>query len=54
VISELARRGLTEPAARPRATVSEPKAFHGFKPQPAEGRPVTDELIDRLRDEAGD
>ncbi len=54
VISELARRGLTEPAARQRATVSEPKAFYGFRPQPAEGRPVTDELIDRLREDAGD
>jgi hypothetical protein len=54
VISELARRGLTEPPPRARAAVAEPKAFYGFKPQAARGLPVTDELIDRLRTEAGD
>jgi hypothetical protein len=53
VISELARRGLNEPP-RARAAVAEPKAFYGFKPQPARGLPVTDQLIDRLRTEAGD
>ncbi len=55
VISELARRALTE-AARPtvRGTVAEPKSFYGFKPQAAHGLPVTDELVDRLRMEAGD
>lgn len=54
VISELARRGLTEPPARPRAALAEPKAFYGFRPLPAEGRPVTDDLIDRLREDTGD
>lgn len=54
VISELARRGLNEPPSRARATIAEPKAFYGFKPQAARGLPVTDELIDRLRTEAGD
>jgi hypothetical protein len=55
VISELARRALTD-TARPtvRGTLAEPKAFYGFNPQPARGLPVTDELIDRLRTEAGD
>jgi hypothetical protein len=54
VISELARRGLNEPPPRARAAVAESKAFYGFKPQAARGLPVTDELIDRLRAEAGD
>jgi hypothetical protein len=54
VISELARRGLIEPQPRARAAVAEPKAFYGFKPQAARGLPVTDEVIDRLRTEAGD
>jgi hypothetical protein len=54
VISELARRGLTEPAPRARAAVAEPKVFYGFRPQAAEGAPVTDELIDRLREDVGD
>lgn len=55
VISELARRALTEPAhTATRAALAEPKAFYGFKPQAACGLPVTDALIDRLRTEAGD
>jgi hypothetical protein len=55
VISELARSALTA-AARPaaRAAVAEPKAFYGFKPQAAQGLPVTDDLVDRLREAAGD
>lgn len=55
VISELARQALIQPAkATQRAAVAEPRAFYGFKPQTARGLPVTDELIDRLRTEAGD
>lgn len=44
VLSELARRGLTvgEPVG------AEPN-FHGFRPLPAPGRPVTNTLIDQLR-----
>jgi hypothetical protein len=47
VISELARRGLTSAAA---STAHEPKAVYGFRPFPREGRIVSNELIDRLRD----
>ena len=49
VISELARRALnfpSEPAhARP------PKPRHGFRPFPKRGGIVTNELIDRLRED---
>jgi hypothetical protein len=47
VISELARRALTAspPAAR------RPKALHGFRPFPRRGGIVTNEQIDRLREE---
>lgn len=46
VLSDLARRGLTvgEPVS------AEPE-FHGFRPLPARGRPVTNTLIDRLRED---
>jgi len=55
VISELARRALTETAqTATRAAPAEPQAFYGFKPQAARGLPVTDEMVDRLRTEAGD
>ena len=47
VISELARRALTAP---PRAT-HEPKALHGFRPFPQRGGIVTNEQIDKLREE---
>jgi hypothetical protein len=48
VISELTRRALTTPvAARARA----PKALHGFRPFPRRGGIVTNERIDKLREE---
>jgi hypothetical protein len=52
VISELARRGLTvaEPQA---AAAAEPEAFLGFRPLPAAGRVVSDETVERLRDQEG-
>ena len=49
VISELARRALSAPAATPQ--VREPKAVHGFKPLPSRGGIVTNDLIDRLRED---
>jgi hypothetical protein len=49
VLSELARRGLTTPDELPR--VAEPRAVYGFKPIPPRGRIVTNELIDRLRED---
>ena len=47
VVSELTRRALTAP---PRAT-REPKAVRGFRPFPRRGGIVTDEQIDKLREE---
>ena len=47
VISELARRALT---ASPKAA-REPKARHGFRPFPRRGSIVTNEQIDKLREE---
>jgi hypothetical protein len=49
VISELARAALTAP---PRTSVAgEPKAVYGFRPFPKRGGIVTNELIDKLREE---
>jgi hypothetical protein len=49
VLSDLARQALTgstRPAGRRKQ-----RAFHGFRPLPHRGRPVTNTLIDQLRDE---
>lgn len=59
VISELARRAFAQsPEHSPRKharppRVSEPLAAYGIHPLPARGALVTNELIDRLRDEEG-
>jgi hypothetical protein len=47
VISELARRGLH----RADAAANSDEEFFGFRPLPSRGVIVTDELIDRLREE---
>lgn len=47
VISELARRALT--SSLPEA--AKPATFHGFTPFPNRGAAVSNELIDRLREE---
>ena len=49
VISELARTALTTPAQAPSAR--EPKAVYGFRPFPKRGGVVTNELIDKLRED---
>ena len=49
VISELARLALTAPAQGPAARG--PKALHGFRPFPKRGGIVTNELIDKLRED---
>ena len=49
VISELARRALTTPAAA--AAVRRSKAVHGFRPFPRRGGIVTNALIDKLRED---
>ena len=49
VISEMARRALS---ASPAGTAAnEPKVLHGFRPFPRRGGIVTNELIDRLRED---
>lgn len=51
VISDLARRALTQ--APPLAAQEPPAAVYGFRPFPARGGVVTNEQVDRLRDEDG-
>ena len=48
VISELARKGLSGGAG---AHASEPRAVYGFRPFPQEGRVVSNELINKLRED---
>jgi hypothetical protein len=52
VLSSLARQALTGVASNA-AGVREPEAVHGFRPFPANGKIVTNELIDELRDRDG-
>ena len=49
VISELARSALTAPPQPARA--SEPRALYGLRPFPKRGGIVTNEMIDRLRED---
>ena len=48
MISDLARRGLTSEAT---PGTREPKAVFGFRPFPKEGRVVSNELINKLRED---
>jgi len=48
VISELARRSLTR--APDGTDAREPEAFYGFRPLPHRGGVVSNELINRLRE----
>jgi hypothetical protein len=50
VLSELARQGLRAPAS---SSVPNSASFFGFRPFSSRGAPVSDETINRLRDEAG-
>ena len=49
VISELARRALTAPPQI--STTRRSKSLHGFRPFPKRGGIVTNELIDKLRED---
>lgn len=49
VISELARSALTAPPSA--LTARSSKALHGFRPFPKRGGLVTNELIDKLRED---
>jgi hypothetical protein len=51
VLSELARQALRA-AAAPLPTQL-PAPFFGFRPFSPRGSPITNEMIDRLRDESG-
>lgn len=48
VVSELARRGLAGGAVR---GTREPRAAYGFRPFPSDGRIVSNELINKLRED---
>jgi len=50
VISELARAALTAPAAKAHKA-AEPRSHHGIRPFPRRGGVVTNELINRLRED---
>jgi hypothetical protein len=49
VLSDLAREALTRQAQV--GYVAEPEAFYGFQPFPHRGAVISNEMIDRLRDE---
>jgi len=49
VISDLARRALTSPPEPP--SVKEPEAIYGLRPFAPRGGIVTNELIDKLRED---
>ena len=49
VLSELAREALT--GAAPGGEVAERESFYGFEPLPRRGPVVSNELIDRLRED---
>ena len=55
IISELARKALTQPYQTAQYSVEEPKAVYGIRPFPKRpgGVIVTNEMIDRIRDEEG-
>jgi hypothetical protein len=53
VISNLVRQALTQPVAANVGSVREPAAIYGFRPFPSRGSVVTNEQVDKLRDEAG-
>ncbi|MBI5443754.1 MAG: antitoxin [Deltaproteobacteria bacterium] len=49
VLSELARQALTQGPAADK--IAEEPSFYGFEPLPRRGQAVSNELIDRLREE---
>jgi hypothetical protein len=53
VLSDLARKALTGAIAGDVTHVREPAARYGFQPFPTEGKFVSDELINDLRDREG-
>jgi hypothetical protein len=53
VVSDLARQGLRAAAAPSSISANAPASFYGFRPIAPVGKPVSNETIDRLRDESG-
>ena len=53
VISELVRQAFTQPAATSANSAREPAAVYGFRPFPSRGSVVSNEQVDKLRDEEG-
>ena len=53
VISELVRQALTQPAATSANSARESAAVYGFRPFPSRGSVVSNEQVDKLRDEEG-
>jgi hypothetical protein len=55
MLSELARQGLRAAMAAPSSAGHEktPASFFGFRPFSPRGAPVTNELVNKLRDESG-
>jgi hypothetical protein len=53
VFSELARRALTQPLPEQQVPLTEPRPFCGFRPLAPEGRVVTDDIVERLREQDG-
>ena len=51
VISDLARRALNAPLPIPGTGAAEPDAVYGFRPFGSRGTIVTNERIDKLRDD---
>lgn len=55
VVSDLARAGLRASMTSPSSTGPDkaPSTFFGFRPFSPRGAPVTNDLVNKLRDEAG-
>lgn len=53
ILSELARKALTQPTLHAQSEVEQQKPFYGIRPLPSRGVVVTNELINRIRDEEG-
>lgn len=51
VISELARRALTAAPTHKALQAEQPKAVYGLRPFPSRGNIVTNEAIDKLRED---
>ncbi len=53
VISDLARQALTQPVQPESRGVREPVAAYGFRPFPSRGAVVTNDQVDKLREDEG-